>query len=203
MTTIVYRDGELAADSRAYAGFNATLGIKSKIRKTKGGVLLGCSSNKPGQAEAVMDWYIAGADIKKVPSFEPVEQDFTLLVVLPDGTALYGYSSFHLSGPLTAPFFAIGSGALVALGALQLGASASVAVEAACVHDIWSGPPIEVLRHRMAEDFVPHMPAIRPFMDPETMAQAASCKKCGIRLDGTMGYVCQASDCPHFARITC
>lgn len=40
MTTVVYRDGVMAADSRAYAGYNTTLGSKSKIRKLADGTLL-------------------------------------------------------------------------------------------------------------------------------------------------------------------
>jgi len=39
-------------------------------------------------------------------------------------------------------FFAIGSGAAIALGAMAFGASAEVAVEIACRYDTCSGPPV-------------------------------------------------------------
>ena len=30
-----------------------------------------------------------------------------------------------------------------------------------------------------------------------------SCPKCGIRLDGVMGYVCGDTNCPTFFKVTC
>lgn len=204
MTTIAYRDGTMAADSRGYAGFNACLGTKSKIRKCQDGTLVGCSSSKPGQTEAIMAWFMAGADPLKAPTFGEGGPDFTLLAVKADGSALYGWGSFHLSGPLTAPFYAIGSGAGAAYGALEMGASAQRAVEVACLHDVWSGGPIETLQHRMASDFVVRQEFVKTFLSPEdNMSVQAGCRKCGIRLDNNMGYVCQAVDCPHFGRTTC
>lgn len=204
MTTIAYRDGTMAADSRGYAGNCASLGTKSKIRKCPDGTLVGCSSNKPGQTEAVMAWFMAGADLSKVPDFGAIGPDFTLLVVRPDGTALYSDGSFHLSGPLTAPFFAVGSGRGPAYGALEMGASAQRAVEVACLHDVWSGGPIETLQHRMASDFSVRQEFLKVVLSPEDhMSSQANCRKCGIRLDNNMGYVCQAVDCPHFGRTTC
>lgn len=205
MTTIAYRDGILAADSRGYAGNHASLGTKSKIRKCPDGTLVGCSSNKPGQTEAVMAWFMAGADPLKAPTFGEGGPDFTLLVVRADGTALYGDGSFHLSGPLTAPFFAVGSGRGPAYGALEMGASAQRAVEVACLHDVWSGGPIETLQHRMASDFVVRQEFLYVTYDTfgNRQVNGAHCQKCSIRLDNNMGYVCQAVDCPHFGRTTC
>lgn len=203
MTTIVYRGGTMAADSRGYAGLNQSLGSKSKIRKCPDGTLIGCSSAKPGQSEAVMAWFIAGADPMKTPTFGSEGPDFTLLVVKPDGSALYGHSCFYLSGPLTAPFYAIGSGAHAALGALEMGASAERAVEVACLHDVWSSGPIVTLLHRMMDDFTVNPEFLHTYILPEHNGVGANCRKCSIRLDNNMGYVCQAVDCPHFGRTTC
>jgi 20S proteasome alpha/beta subunit len=145
MTTIVYRGGVMAADSRAYAGYNAALGSKTKIRRLPDGTLIGCSSVQPGLGEAVIEWYAKGAR----PAAAPAKGDakFTLLVVKPDGSAFYASDGFYLSGPLVAPFFAIGSGEHAAQGALHAGCSAKQAVEIACKIDVWSAPPIVTLTH--------------------------------------------------------
>lgn len=143
MTTIAYRDGMMAADSRAYAGRNAPLGIKTKIRRLDDGTLVGCSSSEPGQAEAVMDWYAQGCASR--PAFK--EPKFTLLVVKPDGSAFYAESEFYLSGPFRAPFYAIGSGEAFAQGAMHFGATAHQAVEIASRCDVWSDVPVVVLQH--------------------------------------------------------
>lgn len=148
MTTIVYRAGVMAADTRAYAGFNAALGQKTKIRRLDDGTLVGCSSNQVGLGEAVMDWYAAGAAADKAP--KATESKFSLLVVKPDGQGFYACDNFLLSGPIAGEFFAVGSGEGVAQGALHRGASAAEAVEIACRVDVWSGLPVITLTHEPA-----------------------------------------------------
>lgn len=145
MTTIAYRDGTMAADTRAYAGYNAPLGSKSKLRLSEDGSLMGCSSSAPGQSDAVLAWALAGADPRSAPAFD--KPNFALLIVRPDGSALYGYDSFHLSGPVSAPFYAVGSGMGYAIGAMSMGASAERAVEVACQHDVWTGAPVQAITH--------------------------------------------------------
>lgn len=144
MTTIVWRDGVMAADSRGYGGDKCPIGQKQKIRRLEDGTLVGCSSNTPGQPEAVLDWYAAGADIEKAPKFP--ENRFRFLAVKPDGMAFLGEDSFYLAGPLRAEFYAVGSGQEYALGALHMGASAERAVQIAVELDVWSGGAITVLR---------------------------------------------------------
>jgi hypothetical protein len=145
MTTIVYRDGVMAADSRAYGGTGKELGHKTKIRRLDDGTLIGCSTNQVGLGEAVLDWYARGAKQDDAP--KPASVELTFLAVKPNGEGYYASDSFFLSGPLQAPFFAIGSGAYAAQGALHAGASAERAVEIACLVDVWSGPPIVTLSH--------------------------------------------------------
>jgi hypothetical protein len=144
MTTITYRAGVMAADSRAYAGYNAPLGQKTKIRRLDDGTLIGCSSVQPGMGEAVLEWYGRGAKIEDAPKGEA---KFTLLAVKPDGAAYFASDSFNLSGPIRAEFFAIGSGEGAAHGAMHAGATAERAVEIACLVDVWSGLPVITLRH--------------------------------------------------------
>lgn len=146
MTTIAYKAGIMAADTRAYAGFNSPLGTKRKIRRLANGTLIGCSTNQVGLGEAILDWYENGAKPEEGPR-PPDEVKFTFLAVLPDGSAFYGYDSYFLSGPITADCFAIGSGEGVAHGAMRAGASAIRAVEIAAEIDVWSGLPVENITH--------------------------------------------------------
>ena len=105
MTTIAYRDGVMAADSRAYSGTRFPVGSKVKCRRLEDGTLLGISSTVPGEAEAVARWFEAGADPKAGPASEPKH---TLLAVRPNGEVFYSDDSYFLSGPLSGEFFAIG-----------------------------------------------------------------------------------------------
>ena len=146
MTTIAYKAGIMAADTRAYAGFNTPLGHKHKIRRCADGTLIGCSTNQVGLGEAVLSWYEGGADPDRAPKAAS-EVKFTLLAVKSNGEAFYGYDSFFLSGPITAECFAIGSGEGVAHGAMRAGASAVRAIEIASEIDVWTGLPVDVITH--------------------------------------------------------
>lgn len=145
MTTIAYTAGIMAADTRAYAGFNTPLGRKTKIRRLDDGTLIGCSTNQVGLGEAVMDWYAAGADPKSTPDVEQTK--FSLLVVKPNGEAFYAFDNFLIAGPIHGEYFAIGSGEGIAHGAMRAGASAERAVEIAADTDVWTGLPVITLRH--------------------------------------------------------
>lgn len=142
MTTIVYRDGVMAADSRAWSGGHSPIGMKNKVHRLEDGTLVGCASSIPGAAEAAVQWYRAGADPKGEPP-----REFNLLVVRPDGSAYLADDNPYLSGPLHAPYFAIGSGRQFALGALAMGADAVEAVSIGIQLDTCSGGPITVMRH--------------------------------------------------------
>lgn len=149
MTTIAYTAGVMAADTRAYAGFNAVLGSKTKIRRLPDGTLLGCSTNQVGFGEAVLDWFERGHDLANAPKAAG-ELKFSLLAVLASGDAFYASDSFHLSGPIHGEYFAVGSGEAVAQGAMRAGADAKRAVEIACECDVWSGLPVVTISHEAA-----------------------------------------------------
>lgn len=141
MTVIAYRDGVMAADSRAWSGGHSPIGAKTKIRCVDG-VLIGCASSVPGGAEHTIAWYLAGADPAAV-----MPKDFQILIVKADGTALYADDHPYLSGPLTAEYFAIGSGRQFLLGALYCGATAVDAIAAGIALDTVSGGQIVSLTH--------------------------------------------------------
>lgn len=147
MTTIVYRDGIMAADSRAYGGRQSRFltGVKKKVHRCPDGTLVGGSSSLPGAVDTVLEWFWNGGKIESFPG--PVPESFSLLVVKPDGSAYFYDDSLHISGPIKADFYTIGSGMDVALGALSMGATASQAVDIACIHDPYSAGPIFTVEH--------------------------------------------------------
>lgn len=142
MTTIAYRNGVMAADSRAYSGGRMPIGQKAKIRRLADGTLIGVSTTLTGRAERIMAWFEAGAD----PSAAPAgDSKHYLLVVRPNGEVFYANDTYELSGPLSGEFFAVGSGEEYALGAMAMGAGPERAVGIACGLDVWSEPPIIAL----------------------------------------------------------
>lgn len=166
MTTIAYRDGIMAADSRAYSGNRFPVGEKTKIRLLDDGTLIGVSSTVPGEGEAVIQWFAAGADPKDGPSASPKH---TLLAVRPGGEVFFADDSYFISGPLKAEFFAIGSGGEYAQGAMAMGASAEQAVRIACRLDPWSAEPVMVLE-------LPHLSCCALHNEPAYPASPCDCR---------------------------
>lgn len=148
MSVIAYRGGIIAADTRAYLSWNTpSPGAKSKIRRLGNGTLIGVSTAKPGGGEVLMDWFAAGANPMKTDGHP---DEFTLLAVTKDGQAHIYCDNVYPTGPIDAVFFAIGSGAEYALGAMYMGASAEDAVHAACRFDAMCALPTRLLQHEVS-----------------------------------------------------
>lgn len=143
MTTICYRDGVMAADSRAYCGDKMPVGSKVKISRLKNGTLIGVSSTEVGAGEMVRKWVEDG-----MSEDEDLPEAFTLLMAKPDGSVFLAEGSTMLSGPLRADFFAIGSGEQFAYGAMMMGADAIEAAEVGAKADVWSDFPIYAADHK-------------------------------------------------------
>lgn len=141
MTTIVWRDGVLAADSQVTQqlsehGGGFRNGSVQKIHRHRG-FLYGCCGDLL-MMERFRDWFHAG-----LKEFCPLDECSEAMIVCPDGRVLVynGVLPHRIDGP----YYAIGSGRQFALGALALGASAVEAVEAAAVHDAYTGLPVSTL----------------------------------------------------------
>lgn len=143
MTTIVYRNGTLAADRRAYSGDKKLIGTKTKIHRLEDGTLWGASSSNVGADALLKRWVEGGCEPVESGDLKP--ESFELIVIRPDGDVFYANGNLDLTGPLTADYVAIGSGDHFALGALAMGASAEGAVQIATDLDIWSGGGIDIL----------------------------------------------------------
>lgn len=142
MTTIVYRDGVMAADSRAYAGNKQPVGTKVKIYRLADGSLFGASSSKVGQCDKfrrIVEEHGVNANLKEAVLVQAI-------VVKLDGSIFYFNDEDAFSGPISAPFISIGSGEQYAYGALMMGADAVKALEIASCCDVWTGGPIITLR---------------------------------------------------------
>lgn len=163
MTTIAYRAGVMAADSRAYGGSKLPIGEKCKIKRLDNGTLIGVTSTIVGASSAVMAWYEAGCPAK--PEVD-LPESFSLLVVEHERKAFYAENKPLLSGPLHADFFAIGSGEEYALGALAFGANAVQAVAMACKLDVWSELPVYATSHSG------EVPKIKVDLPPESFIWA-------------------------------
>lgn len=138
MTTIVYRDGILAADSlvtdRGARCFTVT-----KIGRINGS-LWGAAGSLDGM-QAFMDWARNGAPQDRMPR---LGEEFEGVNVTPDGSILW-YGQSLSPARMHAPYVAIGSGFRIALGALWMGATAKQAVECCASIDMQTGGDIVTL----------------------------------------------------------
>jgi hypothetical protein len=152
LSVVVYHDGIMAADTRAYSGDRHFVGNKLKIHRMPDGSLLGIVSNQVGMPEAFKQWVAEGADREAVMPDQP---SFEAIHVMPDGKIFYYDDGYTPSGPIVAQTLTIGSGKKYALGAIKMGADAVRAVEIAIDCDVWCGAPVSALplnEPRLVED---------------------------------------------------
>lgn len=140
MTTIAYRAGVLAADScmRVLGHYAGT--AKKLIRLTDGSWLGMSGYHEDG--ELVANWLNAGAVAETRPR---LSDEAGVLHVRLDGTAAH-YEQLCHAIPMLDAFWAGGTGAPFAIGAMAAGASAEEAVRIACQYDVYSREPVEVVR---------------------------------------------------------
>lgn len=145
MSVIVYKNGIMAGDTRAYVGrYKATPGSKRKIHRLKDGSLLGVSSAQVGMADRFATWVKAGADLKDWHGRWP--ESLHALLIKSDGSAYLADDSLHFTGPIKGKVFAVGSGSDFALGAMAAGKSARQAALIAARLCPYSAPPVQTLR---------------------------------------------------------
>ncbi|WP_456868288.1 hypothetical protein [Galbibacter sp. BG1] len=157
MTTIAYRDGIMAGDSRAWSGDKHPIGSKTKVYQVNG-FLVGISSSKVGETTCFLNFLKTHLGVKsiydpedhfKCPTTIDADREYGVqaLVVDKDGSAYYWDDGQAFSGPLRADYYAIGSGEQTALAAMVLGKSAAEAVELAIQLDPWTGGEVETVSH--------------------------------------------------------
>lgn len=146
MTTIAYRDGVLAVDSAVSAGGffepNTTtkLIVGPCVMAAHGGWLSYCVE--------LQEWAETGTPTKPLPS--PMPPDSETIFVFSGGTVWWATRAAKDDEPQqrmyphrpVADFYAVGSGAHFAYGAMAAGAGAVEAARVACGHDCYSREPI-------------------------------------------------------------
>ena len=133
MTVIAYREGILAADSQ-FTDENFQTTGKKLFRKR--GKIIGFAGDAE-QGLVFTDWYFNRRSRK--PEFSS-EKDWCALVLGKDGLEYWGPSLRPLE--IDEKYYAIGSGAAVAMGAMDAGATALQAVRIACKRDPHCAPPV-------------------------------------------------------------
>lgn len=134
LTTIVTDGITMAADMQATDG-KVPFRYEGKMRKIQGHLVgaAGDVDNIP----FFFQWYEECLE-NLAPTTPRMSKQFEAICVRPDGKiAIYGPRLTAI--PVEAPFYAIGSGSYVALGAMEVGASPEEAVKAAIKHDIYTG----------------------------------------------------------------
>lgn len=139
MTTIVYRSGVLAGDTRVTSGSTILPETYRKTFKLKDGSLYGASGDLE-QGEVVR----AHLEKHLAPPKFGEEKDIEAIHVRLDGS-LWAFLGMLWVRVMT-PYAAVGSGRDAALGALAMGASAHAAVKAAMAIDMYSGGKVTTVR---------------------------------------------------------
>lgn len=131
MTTIAVRFStrEIAADSMVSS--DDSYFFAEKLRRTKHGIMGAC-----GDWDKIMKMYKALEDEKEIDDI-----DVTAIELRPDG--IWMYEGTHIPTKIKQDFYAIGTGAGYAMGALHCGKSVIEACEIACLYDTSSRGPID------------------------------------------------------------
>jgi len=141
MTTIAYRDGVLAADTQITCG--GTIGGYAQKAFRKGAVLY-ATAGSSGPGEAFRNWLEGGMKGDAPDMAEDKDSDGHGYIFPGGDRVVWRYNKVWASH--SAPFFAYGSGADIALGAMAMGATAEEAVRVAAKFDTGTGGEVTVLR---------------------------------------------------------
>lgn len=142
MTTVAYRAGVMAADSRITEDSEAggtRLGKCEKLYRKADAIIGLAGESEPGLV--FLDWYGSGKEAPEI--LVHGEADFSALVLTDKG--LFSYGRWCRGEKVLNKFWAIGSGAKAALAAMECGAGAVEAVRIACKVDPYSAPPIRAM----------------------------------------------------------
>lgn len=148
MTTIAYRQGFLAADSQYThsspedkSGGSDRKQVTQKLfrKKVRGRYVILATAGDGAPGMVFVDWY----GKKGKPPAELREADISILVW--DGATLTEFDGWCRGEVIIEPFYAIGSGAKAALGAMHMGATAYQAVCIAAKIDPYTGGAVTTM----------------------------------------------------------
>ena len=154
MTTIAYRDDTLAADSQDTYDDIKTMSSQKLFKIERDDEIEIVATAGHGITGMLfIDWY-SGDEDEGREACEPKLQlndtnlidwddNFHILVLNSEG--LFEVDRYFKLLEITEPFFAIGSGAAVAMGAMHMGATAKEAVEVAKKVDLYTGGKVRTM----------------------------------------------------------
>jgi len=144
VSVVCFKDGTMAADTRATHDDAGIVRITKLLRKRVGrrDHLLGFAGDV-SYATLYCDWYGSGKPMPDQLRSIPEEKKFSVLIYA--GKKLYEADGICRPLEVEAKFYAIGSGAQAALGAMHAGASALQAAKIACKIDSACGLPVQTL----------------------------------------------------------
>jgi ATP-dependent protease HslVU (ClpYQ) peptidase subunit len=145
MTTLAVRDGKIAADSReTIEGEGGDYCRKcDKLFEFPGPpTLIVGLAGESGPGLAFLEWLRGGTDELR-DQLRSADVDFTAVVLYANGK-VFEYDKWCIPVEITAPFYACGTGAKVALGAMKAGATAAEAVIIAAEIDPYTALPVTV-----------------------------------------------------------
>lgn len=155
MTTIAYRAGIMAADSKCSDdGRFATK--MHKISRLSSGALLGSAGDVDCRdVRKFLDKVKSERSMPSRADLSALKLDYRGLLVLPNQSIWFVDIDREDDGPdieylgsimqCLEPFAAVGSGADFATGAMTFGAGAEQAVHVACRYDLYSGTPVRTV----------------------------------------------------------
>jgi hypothetical protein len=152
MTTLAVRDGKIAADSRETIEGEGgdycrkcdklfEVGGGTLLREPQRRVVVGLAGES-GPGLAFLEW-LRTDDPCLRDNLRSSDVDFTAVVCHSDGR-VFEYDKWCIPVEITAPFYACGTGAKVALGAMKAGATAAEAVIIAAEIDPYTALPVTV-----------------------------------------------------------
>lgn len=139
VTTIVYRDGILASDSGVFDRGVLVARTPDKIWRNPDGSLAGFTGCF-GDLAKFREWMQGGCE----GDAPDMQDDCEGLQIMPDGT-VYWYGDKARKIRQDGPFFPIGAGFRIAIGALHMGATAEQAVQICCDLDDSTAGPVYTL----------------------------------------------------------
>lgn len=143
MTTICYKAGVLTFDSKVSTD-GVNIGSSIKGRKTK--KFLIAAAGSCDDCDAWMDWMENGAVVTEKKNYG-LDRDCNLWAIAIDKKGrIFNYTEKCYPWLITSAFYAIGSGASFALGAMANGASAEQAVKIAAKFDAYTGGVVRTLK---------------------------------------------------------
>jgi len=167
MTTIAYRDGVMAADSQSTDEHGDYIVTKCmKIFRMESGAMLGTAGDDDAREIFHLLTEVEHEDdLPNIHELAEAETDFKGILVLPDETVWiieveykedYGQWTGSASQVLD-EFCAVGTGAAIALGAMEMDAPPEDAIRAAARRDIHTSLPLQVMFLDNEDEIVPQM----------------------------------------------